>query len=106
MSPRSDRDWFPAAVASLVDHVENGRILKTTEFAGVTSVMHSNALRDAGECRYDSGSLSADGRTIILLFQCGAGGREQGIALFLGWDGERVTRLDLVAKPIGDGSLH
>ena len=102
----SDRAWFPPAVAQFVDHVESGKALKSTEFAGAVSVTNSNRFREAGRCRYDSGAILGDGKTVMLLFQCRTPLLEQGIAAFLSWDGEKVTRIELMANEILPGSMH
>ncbi len=102
MSPRSDREWFPAPVKRFVECVESGQGLKTTEFAGAVSVTASNAFRDAGICSFDSGAMSHPAK-IVLLFQCKSELREQGIGAFLDWDGQAIKRVDVTVNEILPG---
>lgn len=106
MSGDADRAWFPPVVARFVGHVESGTVLKTTEFAGAISVTHSNTLRDAGRCCYDSGALLGDGTSATLLFHCRGESGELGIAAFLALAGESVRRIDLVVSKIGPAGVH
>lgn len=106
MNPRTDRDWFPEPVRRFVDHVEAGQILKTTEFAGAVSVTVSNAFCDAGSCTFDSGAMTDLASRVVLLFHCKNGAKEQGIGAWLGWDGDRIRRVDVTVNDIVPGGAN
>ncbi len=103
MNPSYDRDWFPPAIERFVNAVEAGQVLKTTEFAGATPVVVSNLFREAGDCRYDSGAVVADGAKVILLFHCKSAAKEQGVSVFMNWDGNNIQALDALANEIVAG---
>ena len=103
---RRDRDWFPDVVARFVEEVEAGTVLKTTEFAGAVSVTTSNLFRNAGACRFDSGTPGPNDLLAILLFQCTTEIVEQGLVAFIYGEPDKASRIEAISKTITPGGEH